>query len=61
MREAARVGVPGVALSAKYVGERDRERSGAAGFIAHMNKPIVYEELAAIIEQVASSTLPERV
>ena len=54
MREAARVGVPGVTLTqGTHRGVSNQKRSGAAGFIAHMNKPIVYEELAAIIEQVA--------
>jgi CheY-like chemotaxis protein len=61
MHEAARLGVPGIALSAKYVGERDRTRSEAAGFIAHLNKPIVYDELAAVIERIASTSLAEPV
>ena len=52
MREAARVGVPGVALSAMYVGEKEAERSRAAGFLAHLNKPIVYDDLAAIIDRL---------
>jgi CheY-like chemotaxis protein len=61
MHEAARVGVPGVALSALCVAERDRKRSEDAGFIAHLNKPIVFEELAAVIERIAPPSLAEPV
>jgi CheY-like chemotaxis protein len=58
MKVASRLGVPGVALSAVFVGERDRQHSRGAGFLTHLNKPIVYEELAAILEQVGSTPLP---
>jgi CheY-like chemotaxis protein len=60
MREAARVGVPGVALSAMYVREKDAERSRAAGFLAHLNKPIIYDDLAAVLQQIAATPSPGR-
>jgi len=51
MKEAARLGIPGVALSAR-TGQREHERSRAAGFVDHLDKPIAYEQLAAAIERV---------
>ena len=53
MQEAARLGIPGVALSAR-TGQREHERSRAAGFVDHLDKPIAYEQLTAAIERIIS-------
>jgi CheY-like chemotaxis protein len=53
MKEAARLDIPGVALSAR-TGQREHERSRAAGFVDHLDKPIAYEQLTAAIERVMS-------
>jgi len=53
MHEAARLGIPGVALSAR-TGQREHERSRAAGFVDHLDKPVAYEQLTAAIERIMS-------
>jgi CheY-like chemotaxis protein len=53
MREAAGLGIPGIALTA-LTGQRNRDRSRAAGFLDHLDKPILYEQLSAAIERVMS-------
>jgi CheY-like chemotaxis protein len=53
MREAAGLGIPGIALTA-LTGQRNRDRSRADGFLDHLDKPILYEQLSAAIERVMS-------
>ena len=53
MKEATRLGIPGVALSAR-TGQREHERSRAAGFVDHLDKPVAYEQLTAAIERIMS-------
>ena len=53
MCEAAALGIPGIALTA-LTGQRNRDRSHEAGFLDHLDKPILYEQLSAAIERVMS-------
>jgi len=55
MRQAAAMGIPGIALTA-LTGQRNRDRSREAGFLDHLDKPILYEQLSAAIERVMSRT-----
>lgn len=51
MREAARLGVPGIAVSG-LTGEQEHSRSREFGFVDHLDKPVLYDHLAAAIERV---------
>ena len=46
--------VPAIALTA-YASERDRERAAAAGFDAHLAKPVQLQNLAAAIAELLSA------
>lgn len=56
MRQAARLGIPGIAVSA-LAGLKDHARSSAAGFTAHLDKPFLFDDLAAAIDRVACRQL----
>jgi len=45
--------VPAIAISG-YAMEEDRERATAAGFVAHLAKPVNVEELFALIQKLTS-------
>lgn len=45
--------VPAIAISG-YAMEEDRERAAAAGFVAHLAKPVNVEELFALIQKLIS-------
>src|SRR5690606_41338949 len=49
--------VPAIALTA-YASERDRERAAAAGFDAHLAKPIQLTGLAAAIDHLLAARRP---
>ena len=49
MRQATHLGIPGIALSGR-TGQDEHERSRAAGFFAHLDKPVVYDALTAVIQ-----------
>jgi CheY-like chemotaxis protein len=51
MRQATRLGIPGIAVSAR-TGAAEHERSRAAGFFEHLDKPVVYEALTVVIDRV---------
>lgn len=44
--------IPGIALSG-FGGEEEAAESRAAGFVVHLSKPILFQELTAVIERVA--------
>jgi signal transduction histidine kinase/ActR/RegA family two-component response regulator len=51
-------GIPAIALSA-YASERDRERAAAAGFDAHLAKPIEAAALIAAIDHLLAAGRPQ--
>ena len=50
--------VPAIALTA-YASDRDRERAAAAGFDAHLAKPIQLQGLAAAIDHLLAERRPQ--
>jgi CheY-like chemotaxis protein len=48
----ARYGIRGIALSG-YTDEQDARNSREAGFARHLNKPVVFNDLTAAIQEVA--------
>ena len=53
----SRYGVKGIALSG-FTDEQDARNSEGAGFARHLNKPVVFKELTAAIEEVAGWRAP---
>lgn len=49
--------LPGIALSG-YGMEEDLRKAKAAGFIAHLVKPVPFDQLRALLDQFAAGTLP---
>jgi CheY-like chemotaxis protein len=52
-------GVRGIALSG-FTDQLDARASEGAGFAKHLNKPVVFTELTAAIEEVAGCCPPQR-
>ncbi len=52
----AKYNLPGIALSG-YGMEEDLRKAKAAGFTAHLVKPVPYDQLRSLLEQIASGTL----
>jgi len=48
----SRYGIKGIALSG-YTDEQDARNSEDAGFARHLNKPVVFNDLTAAIQEVA--------
>jgi CheY-like chemotaxis protein len=49
----ARYGIKGIALSG-YTDDQDARNSEDAGFARHLNKPVVFTDLTAAIQEVAA-------
>jgi len=59
MQEMRGRGVPGIALSG-FGMESDVNRARAAGFSEHLTKPINFERLEEVIQQLLSNNAPKR-
>jgi CheY-like chemotaxis protein len=55
----AMYGIRGIALSG-FTDQLDARASESAGFARHLNKPVVFSELTAAIEEVAGWCPPQR-
>src|SRR3954469_13405363 len=53
----ARYGIKGIALSG-YTDDQDARNSEDAGFARHLNKPVVFTDLTAAIQEVAGWSPP---
>ena len=52
----SRHGLPGIALSG-YGMDEDVRKAKAAGFSAHLIKPVSFEQLRVVLDQVAAGTV----
>ena len=59
MQEMRGRGVPGIALSG-YGMEHDVNRARAAGFSEHLTKPINFERLEEVIQQLLGNSVEKR-
>jgi CheY-like chemotaxis protein len=59
MKEMRDRGVPGIALSG-FGMEHDVNRARAAGFSEHLTKPINFERLEEVIQQLLSNSVEKR-